>query len=413
MARGSLAAVALAALALAVGCGGGDDNNGNASASGSGGDKGKPIKIGASLPLTGEFSEPGKAAQQGYKVWEALTNEKGGLLGRKVQMVIKDDGSNQNTIVADYNALISKDKVDMLLGTFSSLLNLPASSVAERNRKLYVEPAGGSPDLFNRGYKYLFFAQQATANHQGDVWANWVAQLPADQKPKTAAYPTLDDPFAGPTSEGIEAVLKKAGVKTVYRKTYTIDNANFDSIANSIKATNADLVVNGATFEDGVSVVRALLKSGYEPKMLYQTSAPSLGDQYAKGIGAENTEGVFYAVSHSIDAKTPGNPEFVAKYKEMYGGTEVPEDAADGYAAAEVMAAAAKGVGSIDDQLKLADWLRQNQVNTILGPLSWAQDGSPKGQFLVGQWQSGKPEIVLPPDAATADQPLPGWKPGG
>ena len=394
---------------VAAGCGG-DDSGGSASNGSSSG--GGTIKIGASLPLTGEFSEPGKAAQQGYKVWEAITNEKGGLLGRKVQMVIKDDASNQNTIVSDYNALISKDKVDMLLGTFSSLLNLPASSVAERNRMLFVEPAGGSPDLFSRGYKYLFFAQQATANHQGDVWAKYIAGLPADQKPKTAAYPTLDDPFAGPTSAGIEAILAKAGVKTVYRQTYTIDNANYDAIASSIKGKNADVVVNGATFEDGVGLVRSLLKVGYTPKWLYQTSAPSLGDQYAKGIGKENTEGIFYAVSHSIKAKTPGNEEFVAKYKELYGGTEVPEDAADAYAAAEVLSAAVKGVGSIDDQLKLADWIRQNSVDTILGPLSWNEDGSPKGEFLVGQWQNGKPEIVLPDEAATSDHVINGWKPG-
>jgi branched-chain amino acid transport system substrate-binding protein len=403
------ALMAAGVLALvAAGCGG-DDDGGSAS-SGDGG--GGTIKIGASLPLTGEFSEPGKAAQQGYKVWEAMVNDNGGLLGRKVQMVIKDDASNQNTIVADYNALISKDKVDLLLGTFSSLLNLPASAVAERNRMLYVEPAGGAPELFDRGFKYLFFAQQATANHQGDVWANYIAQLPADQRPKTAAYPTLDDPFAQPTSEGIEAILSKAGIKTVYRETYTIDNANFDSIASSIKSKNADVVVNGATFEDGVSLVRALLKVGYNPKWLYQTSAPSLGDQYAKGIGVENTEGVFYAVSHSIEAKTPGNPEFVAKYKEMFGGTEVPEDAADAYAAAQVLQKAAEEVGSIDDQLKLADWVRSNSVDTILGPLSWNENGSPKGEFLVGQWQDGKPEIVLPEDAATSDQIVPGWKPG-
>jgi branched-chain amino acid transport system substrate-binding protein len=405
-----VALMAVGALALvAAGCGG-DDNGSESSSSGSGG--GGTIKIGASLPLTGDFSEPGKAAQQGYKVWEAITNDNGGLLKRKVQMVIKDDASNQNTIVADYNALISKDKVDLLLGTFSSLLNLPASTVAERNRMLYVEPAGGSPDLFSRGYKYLFFAQQATANHQGDVWANYIANLPADQKPKTAAYPTLDDPFAGPTSEGIEAILSKAGVKTVYRETYTIDNANYDAIASSIKSKNADLVVNGATFEDGVGIIRSLLKVGYHPKWLYQTTAPSLGDQYAKAIGKENTEGVFYAVSHSAEAKTPGNEEFVAKYKEMFGGTEVPEDAADAYAAAQVMQAAVDGVGSIDDQLKLADWLRSNSVDTILGPLSWAEDGSPKGEFLVGQWQSGKPEIVLPDEAATSDQVIAGWKPG-
>jgi branched-chain amino acid transport system substrate-binding protein len=404
------ALMAAGVLALvAAGCGGDDDDGGSASQADGGGGT---IKIGASLPLTGEFSEPGKAAEQGYKVWEAMTNEGGGLLGRKVQMVIKDDGSNQNTIVADYNALISKDKVDLLLGTFSSLLNLPASAVAERNRMLYVEPAGGAPELFERGFKYLFFAQQATANHQGDVWANYIASLPEDQRPKTAAYPTLDDPFAQPTSEGIEAILAKAGVKTVYRETYTIDNANFDAIASSIESKGADLVVNGATFEDGVGLIRSLLKVGFEPQWLYQTTAPSLGDQYAKAIGKDNTEGVFYAVSHSAEAETPGNAEFVAKYKQMFGGTEVPEDAADAYATAQVMQKAVEEVGSIDDQLKLADWLRENEVETILGTLSWEADGRPKGEFLVGQWQNGKPEIVLPEDAATSDQIVAGWKPG-
>jgi branched-chain amino acid transport system substrate-binding protein len=407
-----LALLTMAALA-AAGCGDDDDDGG-----GGGGGKasGEPIKVGASLPLTGEFSEPGKAAQQGYKVWEAMVNDSGGLIdGRPVKMVIKDDQSNQNTIVADYNALISQDKVDLLLGTFSSLLNLPASAVAERNRMLYVEPAGGAPELFERGFKMLFFAQQATADKQGEVWANYVTELPADQRPKTAAYPTLDDPFAQPTSEGIEAILSKAGIKTVYRETYTIDNPNLDGIASAIKARKPDLVVNGATFEDGVGMVRALRKAGFTPKMLYQTTAPSLGDQYAKAVGKQTTEGVFYAVSHSKEAKTPGNEEFVAKYQEMFGGTEVPEDAADAYATAEVLQAAVKAVGTIDRkrQLELADWLRENEVDTILGPLTWDDLGRPEGEFLVGQWQSGVPEIVLPKEAATSDKIIPEWRPDG
>jgi branched-chain amino acid transport system substrate-binding protein len=407
-----LALLTMAALA-AAGCGDDDDDGG-----GGGGGKasGEPIKVGASLPLTGEFSEPGKAAQQGYKVWEAMVNDSGGLIdGRPVKMVIKDDQSNQNTIVADYNALISQDKVDLLLGTFSSLLNLPASAVAERNRMLYVEPAGGAPELFERGFKMLFFAQQATADKQGEVWANYVTELPADQRPKTAAYPTLDDPFAQPTSEGIEAILSKAGIKTVYRETYTIDNPNLDGIASAIKARKPDLVVNGATFEDGVGMVRALRKAGFTPKMLYQTTAPSLGDQYAKAVGKQTTEGVFYAVSHSKEAKTPGNEEFVAKYQEMFGGTEVPEDAADAYATAEVLQAAVKAVGTIDRkrQVELADWLRENEVDTILGPLTWDDLGRPEGEFLVGQWQSGVPEIVLPKEAATSDKIIPEWRPDG
>ena len=77
-----------------------------------------------------------------------------------------------------------------------------------------MEPAGGAPELFDRGYKYLFFAQQATADKQGEVWANYITELPENERPKTAAYPTLDDPFAQPTSEGIEEILKPAGIRT-------------------------------------------------------------------------------------------------------------------------------------------------------------------------------------------------------
>ena len=399
------AVLAVAALTLSA-CTKSDDSGGG----GGGSDEDGPITIGTSLPLTGEFSQPGTAAKEGYEIWAETINADGGLLGRDVELSIKDDASNQNTVVADYNALVEDS--DLLLGTFSSLLNLPASAVAERNQMLYVEPAGGSPEIFSRGFKYLFFTQQSTADKQGDVFATWLSQLPEDERPKTAAYPTLDDPFAGPTSEGIEKILSDAGIETVYRETYSIDTKNFDTIVNAMKAENPDLVVNGAQTEDGINVLRSMLKADFTPDWLYQTNAPSLGDQYADAVGVENTEGVFYSISHSPEASTPGNAEFVKAYDEKFGGPP-PEDAADAYAAGEVLAAAVEAVGGIDDQLALADWLRENEVETILGPLSWNEDGSPIGEFLTGQWQNGKTEIVLPPEAATSDKIVMGWEPGG
>lgn len=390
-------APALAAAALfAAGCGGGGGG------SSSGGDSSKPIRIGASLPLTGDFSEPGKAARQGYQVWQKMVNDQGGLLGRKVQVIVKDDASDQNTVVSDYNALISRQKVDMLLGTFSSLLNLPASTVAERNRKLYVEPAGGAPEIFSRGYKHIFFAQQATADHQGDVFAQYILSLPPAERPKTAAYPSLDDPFALPVLQGLREKFEKAGIKTVYTTKYANENTNFDSIANAVKAANPDLLLHGATFADGVNFVRALDKVGFKPKYFFQTSAPSFADQYSKGIGVQNTEGTFYAVSWDAKAKTPGNAQFVKQFNQMFGAGEPAEDAADAFAAAQVMQAAVKAVGGIDDQTKLANWIRGHSVNTILGPLKWDKTGAPQGQFLIGQWQNGKSQIVLPKAAATS-----------
>jgi branched-chain amino acid transport system substrate-binding protein len=396
------ASLLVTAALLAAGCGGGDGGGGGGG--GGGADAGKPIRIGASLPLTGDFSEPGKAARQGYEVWQKTVNDQGGLLGRRVEIVIRDDASDQNTVVADYNALISREKVDMLLGTFSSLLNLPASTVAERNRKLYVEPAGGAPEIFDRGYRHIFFAQQATADKQGDVFAQYVLGLPADKRPKTAAYPSLDDPFALPVLNGIREKFEKAGIRTVYRTKYASENTNFDSIANAVKAARPDILLHGATFADGVNFVRALDKVGFRPAYFFQTSAPSFADQYSKGVGVENTEATFYAVSWDAKAKTPGNAAFVKAFNAMFGAGEPAEDAADAFAAAQVMQAAVKAVGGIDDQTKLADWIRTNTVETILGPLRWDDTGAPQGQFLIGQWQDGRSQIVLPKAAATSQR---------
>ena len=390
-ALGALLAFA-AIVGLAAGCGGGGDSD----------DSSEPIKIGISLPLTGEFSQPGTAAKQGYQVWAETINSQGGLLGRQVELDIKDDASDQNTVVADYNALISRDQVDLLMGTFSSLLNLPASAVAERNQMLYVEPAGGAPEMFTRGFQYLFFAQQATADHQGDLFVDYILDLPEKDRPQTAAYPSIDDPFAIPVIDSIKEKFEDAGIKTVYEDIYPPSTSNFDSIASAVKSADPDLIAHGAVFDDGIGFIRALSKVGFQPRYFFETSAPSGAEQFSNGVGIKNTEAIFYAVSHTPEAKTPGNEDFVAAFDEKFGGLPA-EDAADAFAVGQVLQTAVEEVGSIDDQAALADYLRNNQVETILGPLEWDDTGAPQGQFLIGQWQDGKAEVILPEEAATTD----------
>jgi branched-chain amino acid transport system substrate-binding protein len=372
------------------------------SESASSGDSKDPIVVGISLPLTGDFSQPGGEARKGYEIWRDQVNADGGLLGRKVELKITDDASNQDTVVTDYTKLITQDKVDLLLGTFSTLLNFPASAVAEKNGMLYVEPAGGAPKMFDRGFKKLFFAQQATASHQPDVFVDYIKSLPADQRPKTAAYPTQDDPFTTPVIESMQKQLEALGVQTVYTTTYPADATNFQTIASAIAAAKPDLIAQGAVFEDGVGLIRSLQQLNYNPKMMFQTSAPSNASQYSDAIGVKNTEGIFYTVSWNEKAKTPNNDKFVAEYAKRYEGGIPAEDAADAYAAAQVVQAAVKKIGSLD-QDKLAEWLHKNEVDSILGPLAWDETGAPTKQFLLGQWQSGTPEIVAPKDAATVD----------
>lgn len=378
-----------------------------------------PLKIGISLPLTGDFSEPGTAAMRGYQIWQQMVNAKGGLLGRKVQLIIKDDRSDQNTIVNDYNGLINNDKVDLLLGTFSSLLNLPASAVAEKFHMVYVEPAGGSPKMFNRGFQYLFFAQQATAPHQADLFSKWVKNLPPAQRPATAAYPTQDDPFAAPVVAGVQKQLEAAGIKTVYSTTYPPGTTDYDTIASAIKSSGADIVVQGAVFDDGVGLIRSMKKVGYSPKALFQTSAPSESKSFSDGIGMANTNGIFYAVSWSPSAKGPKYPlnqDFLKAYKKKFKGAIPAEDAADAFAAAQVLQTAVQKVGKID-QDAIKDYLHSKPVRTILGPLSWDATGAPRQAFFLAQWQCTTAtkcasQIVAPKIVQTSKKivfPKPAW----
>lgn len=410
--RPALAVAVLAAASALVLAACGSPDDGGSGGSGSGGDSKKPITIGISLPLTGDFSQPGGEAERGYQVWADMVNAEGGVLGRQVKLKIVDDASNQDTVVSDYTKLMTQDKVDLVLGTFSSLLNFPASAVAEKNGYVFVEPAGGAPDMFSRGFEYLFFAQPATAPHQADVFVDYITSLPEADRPKTAAYPTQDDPFTRPVIESMQQQLEKIGVKTVYSSVYPADTTNFQTIANTLKNKKPDLIAQGAVFEDGVGLVRSLKQLGYSPKALFQTSAPSNAGQYSDGVGEANTEGVFYTVSWNEQAATPLNPEFVAAYAKAYDGAAAAEDAADAFAAAQVLQAAAEATKGLD-QDAIKDWLHSNEVETILGPLSWNEKGEPQGDFILAQWQSGKVEVVGPADAATSDTvvyPKPDWQ---
>jgi branched-chain amino acid transport system substrate-binding protein len=363
-----------------------------------------------SLPLSGKVADVAKSGYEGYQLWASRVNAKGGLLGRKVELVVHDDGFDQNAVVANYNRLISQDKVDLLLGTFSSFLNLPASAIAERHGMVYIEPSGGNAAIFTRGFKRLFFAQPATTSSLPDRFVEWVSSLPASQRPATAAYITQDDPSTSPAIKIFQQKFEALGVRTVYTQTYAPDNKSFDTIAAAISRTTPDMVIHGAVTEDGIQLVRSLQKASFSPKILFQTKAPGdLG--YPEKIGAPNAEGILTSVVWSSAAKYPGNSDFVSAYKKMFGSPP-SEDSASSYTAGQVLEASVKAVGRID-QDALATWLHANTVQTIVGPLKWDSTGVPTGTLLLAQWQGGALKILAPAAAATTTQavnPKPAWK---
>ena len=368
-----------------------------------------PLTIGMSLPMTGPVADVSKSGYQGYQLWASQVNAAGGLLGRQVKLHVLDDGFDPNQTASDYTRLISQDHVDLLLGTFSSLLNAPASAIAARQGMLYVEPSGGAASLFSRGFTDLFFAQPGTTTTEPDQFVQWITSLPASQRPTTAAYVTQDDPSASPAVAVFKTKLEAFGIKTVYDQIYGPSTTNFDTIASAVARAQPQLVIQGAVADDGAQFVRSLEKLKFSPKVLFQTNAPA--DQtYPSAIGTQNTEGVFTAEAWSPQAKYPGNAAFVAAYTQKFGSAPT-EDAANSYTAGQVLAAAVQAVGRID-QKALAAWLHSHTVDTIVGPLKWDSAGDPEGSLLLAQWQGGELQIVAPKSAATTTtvvNPKPGW----
>lgn len=368
-----------------------------------------PITIGTSLPMTGPVADVSKSGYQGYELWADQVNSSGGLLGRQVKLDMLDNGFNPDQVTTDYTRLITQDHADLLLGTFSSLLNAPASAVAERQHMLYVQPSGGAQSLFDRGFKYFFFAQPGTSANLPNNFVAYVKSLPASQRPSTAAYVTQDDPSASPAVAAFQKKFEGMGIKTVYSETYDSSTSAFDTIAAAVAHAKPDLIIQGAVADDGAQFVRSLQKLNYNPSFLFQTNAPT-DEAYPDAIGKANTQAIFTGASWNAKADYPGNAAFVSAYTKKFGSAPT-EDAANSYTAGQVLAAAVTAVGSLD-QTKLANWLHAHSVSTIVGPLKWDSTGDPEGSLLLSQWQDGTLQIVAPAKAATSKtivSPKPAW----
>jgi len=390
------AALSTAAVLTVTACGGPGSGD-------SGGGDDDVITIGISLPLTGDYSEPGKGVERGYRAWAEIVNEDGGLLGKQVELKILDDKSSADTVVADYEALIESDQVDLVFGPFSTRLVVPAGRVASDYGMLFVEPAGAAPEVFEQGFDNLFYAAPAVADDHYNLLAETILSMPEAERPKSVAYAAMDDPFAMGTAYGLKDKLEEAGIETVVDEVYPPNTTDFSSIAAKIADSEADMVVGGTQYQDAVNLIVALQQLNYQPKMAAFSTAPT-NAEFPAAIG-EKVEGILSPTGYTTQATWPSNVEFVKKYTEL-NGVPPGEDEANAYTTGQVAAAAVEAVGCAeqgDCQQDLIDWLHENEVETVVGPLSWDEAGRPQSAHMIQQYVDGKIQIVLPEDLAEAE----------
>ena len=360
-----------------------------------------PVKIGISLSLTGDFADPGKAAQRGYALWAAEINKAGGLLGRQVEIKVVDDASSPDQVVTNYQNLITQDKVDIVFGPFSSLLTIPSARVAKRYGYAFIEPAGGGPKVFAEHLDNLFFVQPAPVVKGGDVFANYILSLPAAERPKTAAYAKLDDPFAAPIADYIKTRFEAAGIKTVYDQTYPAESADMTPIIAGVAAAKPDVLVSGTQSEDAFAQVKAMIQLKFSPKWLFMSNGANSPTEFPDKVGAKNTEGIFTSGDWYPASPIAGSKEFIAAYIAKYGGDAngIDNTSAEAYSAGMVLAEVAKKTGKVDNKT-IIKTLHSGVWPTLVGDLSWDANGAPKGEYLLTEWISGQLTTVFPPKQA-------------
>jgi len=382
---------------LAAGCGSGSGSSSGGSPSTT------PLVVGASVSLTGDFSDSGKAVERGYQLWADTVNANGGILGRQVQLKIVDDASSPVQVVTNYQNLINKDHVDLTFGPFSTLLTIPASRVAQRYSYAFLAPAGGGPDVFAQNLNNFFFVQPAPTTESGDVFASYILSLPASQRPKTAAYAELDDPFSAPIAENIRAKFEAAGIKTVYKQVYPSETQDLSPVMAALAATKPDVIVGGTQSEDAYSMVKSLVQLNYNPKFMYQSNGANSPLEFPDKVGTGNTAGIFSSADWFPGSKAQGSAAFAKGYTAKFGGTaqQVDDSSAEAYAVGQLIQEVAQKTGKIDNATIIQS-LHSGTWPTILGDLSWSANGSPKGSFNLVQWQGGKLLPVFPSSVAQA-----------
>jgi branched-chain amino acid transport system substrate-binding protein len=412
----TLATAALTAALLAACSSSGTPTS---SSSGSGGGTKTPILIGASLSQTGDFSADGQAFQRGYELWASDVNRQGGLLGRPVKLVFLDDKSDPTQGSTNVQQLIASDHVSMLFGPFSSLITGPTATVAARYGYAMIEGAGGAPAVFdtpsNKARHNVFDVSYPIVS-QLDPLTAWIASLPASQRPKTAAYPVIDNPFTIPPEQRAMKQLESAGVKTAYYKILPAEVPDFKSAADQVAASGAQAVFLGSVDVPTVAAfMQAFQQQHYNPKLMVATAGPDQGGAFLSAVGKANATGVMTANGWYGGYQNAQSQAMVAEYIAKYGGnaSDINSDVAEGYGVGQVAAQAIKATGGTN-QAKIISYLHSGvTLSSVQGPVKFDSLGAnTKPVLFVFQWQNGSYAQVLPvgaPGSGKIEYPKPHW----
>jgi branched-chain amino acid transport system substrate-binding protein len=318
------------------------------------------------------------------------------LLGHKVELKIYDDKSDRRTAIELYQKLITEDKVDLVLGPYSSTLADAVANIMERYKRPFIPPGASSPVIWQRGRKYVFSNPIVIAQDRQKGALHLAAQIGV----KRIAVIGEGSLFPRQATEGVLEWAKKFGLKVVLVESYRKGQTDFIAVLKRIEKSGAEAIFSNGYYNDTVAQLRQLRELDINVKMFAATVGPAL-PKFVEELGSVAE----YVVGNSQWEPKPilGHPgieEFIGNYERRFGKTP-NYHAAGGYSALQIFAAAVKRAGRFDPE-KVREALASIEVQAIRGRWKANEQGLSTIEGLTIQIQNGKRVIVSPAHQAEA-----------
>jgi branched-chain amino acid transport system substrate-binding protein len=361
--------------------------------------QGAPLVVGAVVSQTGAHADLAGGYRKGLLLWQEEINADGGLLGRNVELVILDDRSEASRAGPLYVQLIREHKAEALIGPYGTAATMIASAEAETARRVMVSGAGWSRAVHKRAPRFVFQASVPYAAYGGAAMT-----MAKEEGNRSAAILARDDPADREMAAGAKESALKLGIKSDEILVYSGGSSNFESQAIDAQAAEVQAWIAFGEAGDAAEMVKTLKRVGYAPRFFFVRGASAPGLVSLLGQDAEFTLG---ATGYDPRFTTPGNDRFVKSYAAKWSAAPGAA-AAEGYAAATVLAEGIRRAGTTDAE-KLRTALASLAVGTVLGEYKVDRlTGEQTGELpALTQILKGRPRLVWPPSLEIAKPVLP------
>ena len=335
----------------------------------------QPIKIGMSMPQTGSLGAGGKAALVALQMWVEDVNAKGGLLGRKVEFIAYDDQTNPALTPAIYTKLLDVDKVDLIIAPYGTVPTAPIMPLVKQRDLLLM---GNFSFQVNRTVKHDKWFNNSPWN-DAESWSAGFFGAAQKLGVKSIAFLVADQEFAQNLASGARELAKKQGLQTVYSQNYPPATVDFSSMIRAIRAAKPDIVYVMSYPNDSVAIVRAVNEIGVG-ESVKMFGGGMVGLQFTpvmESLGS-SLNGIVNYNSYVPGINYPGIEEFLQRYSKK--AVEAKVDPLGfylppyNYAIGQMLEQAINATKSLDHKV-LADYIRKNEMKTIVGPIRYGPDG--------------------------------------